>query len=80
MYHYRADISLGFEQTQFTVREDSGLLSGVSVIKENAAITEQNLTFLLRSVDGTAMEGENDIFLTSKVYMILGTRYNDRFM
>ena len=70
MYYYFADISLGFEQTQFTVREDSGPLSGVSVIKENAAITEQNLTFLLRSVDGTAMEGENDIFLASKVYVL----------
>ena len=39
--------------------EDVGPLSGVSVIKENGVVTEQNLTFLVQSVDGSAVEGEN---------------------
>ena len=40
------------------MREDVGSLSGVSVIKENGVITEQNLTVLLQSANGQALEGE----------------------
>ena len=60
-------IALGFEQTQYMVREDVGSLSGVSVIKENGVITEQNLTVLLQSVNGLALEGE--IYTCTKVVL-----------
>ena len=52
------------------MREDVGSLSGVSVIKENGVITEQNLTVLLQSANGQALEGEI-LALKRYIYMCM---------